>query len=165
MADTHSPLQQLADISEPAWQTGIALPPVAWLALAALSVALLYVAWRRYQRWRFLAAKRHAMTLLQQLADKPDSASQINQLLKRVLQHYQKAHPALSLPVRQWQLWLAATHSAALPDLSVSLYSATPDDSARCQFYQFAQGWLRHYNGNAPDHPASAETATGGQRD
>jgi hypothetical protein len=163
MADTHSPLQQLADISEPAWQAGMALPPIAWLALVALSAALLYLAWRQYRRWRFFAAKRHALALLTKLAEQPDSAAQINQLLKRVLQHYQKAHPALSLPVTQWQCWLLATHKAALPDLSLLLYSAKPDHAASRQFYLFAEGWLRRYNGNAPTGNAAADAATGGQ--
>ncbi|GAB2929571.1 DUF4381 domain-containing protein [Rheinheimera gaetbuli] len=165
MADTHSPLQQLADISEPAWQASMALPPIAWLALVALCTALLYLVWRQYRRWHFFAAKRHALALLTKLADQPDGAAQINQLLKRVLQHYQKAHPALSLPITQWQSWLLATHNATLPDLSLLLYSATPDYAASRQFYLFAEGWLRRYNGNAPIGGASAEHTTGGKHD
>ncbi|MEH8019017.1 DUF4381 domain-containing protein [Rheinheimera muenzenbergensis] len=158
MANTHSPLDQLADISEPALVNAFALPPLAWFAVAVLGAGLLYVAWRLYRRWRFFAAKRQALALLATLAGKADSASQINQLLKRVLLHYQHAHPALTLPVAQWQSWLAAGHSATVPDLTNLLYSPSADPLANEQFYQFAQGWLQSYNGKAP-----ADYTSGGQ--
>ncbi len=150
MADTPALLEQLADISEPPLLSGIQLPPIAWFALVLLGMALLYLAWQRYRRWRYFAAKREALALLEQLAAQPAAASQVNQLLKRVLQHYQAAHPALSVPVAQWQHWLAAQHNAALPDLTVLLYSAQPDSNDSRQFYQFARNWLAAYNGKAP---------------
>lgn len=147
MADTHGLTEQLADISEPTLELSFALPWPAWLALALLCTALAYFAWRQYQRYRLLAAKRQAIAILSGIAD---NASQINQLLKRVLQHYQHAHPALSLPLAQWQLWLEKTGQATLPDLSNLLYSATPDPMQCQQFYQFAKQWLHNYNGAAP---------------
>ena len=148
MADTHGLTDQLADISEPALELGFALPWPAWVALALLCIAIAYFAWRQYQRWRFLAAKRQAITMLAGIAD---NASQINQLLKRVLQHYQQAHPALSLPLAQWQHWLERTGQAPLPELSNLLYSATPDHTHCQQFYRFAKKWLDNYNGAAPE--------------
>ncbi len=163
MADTHSPLHQLADIIEPSVQLGFNLPPLVWLLLALLCLGLIYWAWRRYQRWRFFAAKREALLLLTELAARPDSASQINQLLKRVLQHYQAAHPALTLPVAQWQHWLATVYQAPLPNLNLLLYSKTPDQTASQQFYHFAIQWLHHYDGKAPTAPVMTNNTTGGQ--
>ena len=149
MADMHSPLEQLADISEPAWHSDFSLPPIAWLALVVLLLAMGYAALRFYRRWRYFAAKREAMTLLSQLAGKPGCATEINQLLKRVLQHYQPSHQALSLPVEKWQQWLSTGQTLQLPDLALLLYSAKPDPQAVQQFYLFAQHWLERYDGKA----------------
>lgn len=149
MADTHSPLDQLADITEPTLQTGFALAPGWWLLLMLACCALIYVLFRLYKRWRYFAAKRQALQLLEQISLKPDAAAQINQLLKRVLQHYQPSHPALTLPPQQWQNWLAQQHSNPLPDLTRLLYQAGSDSSANEQFYQFAKAWLSSYRGKA----------------
>lgn len=149
MADTPSPLDQLADISEPLLQTGFALAPAWWLLLASVIFALLYILLRLYKRWRYFAAKRQALRLLEQISPEPDAAAHINQLLKRVLQHYQPSHPALTLPTQQWQSWLAQQHSKPLPDLTRLLYQAGRDSSANEQFYQFAKTWLSNYRGQA----------------
>lgn len=160
MADTHSPLDQLADISEPALQTGFALAPLWWLLLIVVLSALVYLLLRLYKRWRYFAAKRQALQLLEQISIEPDAAAQINQLLKRVLQHYQPAHPALSMPTQQWQSWLAQQHSKPLPDLSRLLYRSGSDSNANEQFYQFAKAWLCSYSGKAqPNVTNSPEAA------
>lgn len=160
MADTHSPLDQLADISEPALQTGFALAPVWWLLLILVLSALAYLILRLYKRWRYFAARRHALQLLEQISIEPDAAAQINQLLKRVLQHYQPSHPALTLPPQQWQSWLAQQHSKPLPDLTRLLYQAGSDSSANEQLYQFAKAWLNGYRGKAqPTATNSTEAA------
>ena len=160
MADTHSPLDQLADISEPALQTGFALAPVWWLLLILVFCAVAYLLLRLYKRWRYFAARRQALQLLEQISIEPDAAAQINQLLKRVLQHYQPSHPALTLPPQQWQSWLAQQHSKPLPDLTRLLYQAGSDSSANEQFYQFAKAWLSNYRGKAqPTATSSTEAA------
>lgn len=149
MADTHSPLDQLADISEPVLQTGFALAPIWWLLLILVVAAVAYLLLRLYKRWRYFAAKREALQLLDQIATKPNAAAQINQLLKRVLQHYQPAHPALTLPTQRWQSWLAQQHHNTLPNLTRLLYQADSDSHAKEQFYQFAKVWLNSYRGSA----------------
>ena len=158
MADTA--LEQLADISEPALQLSFALAPLWWLLAALLLAAIIYLLLRAYSRRRYFAAKRQALQLLEQISLKPDAAAQINQLLKRVLQHYQPSHPALTLPPQQWQSWLAQQHSKPLPDLTRLLYQAGSDSSANEQFYQFAKAWLSNYRGKAqPTATNSTEAA------
>ena len=147
MADTA--LAQLADISEPALQLNFALAPIWWLLAGVLLAALIYLLVQLYSRWRYFAARRQAQQMLDQLWARPGAAVSINQLIKRVLQHYQPAHPALSLPTQQWQTWLATQHSAPLPDLTSLLYSADNDSDATEQFYQFAKAWLAQYRANA----------------
>lgn len=163
MADMHSPLAQLADIGEPSLHSALDLPPVAWIALVILLLTIVYAAWRLLRRWRYFAAKREAIKLLSQLKNNADCASEINQLLKRVLQHYQPAHAALSLPVVKWQQWLKSANTPPLPDLDRLLYSAKPDQQAVQQFYGFATHWLEHYNGKAPPADALNADNKGGQ--
>jgi hypothetical protein len=157
MADTA--LAQLADISEPALQLNFALAPIWWLLAGVLLAALVYLLVRLYSRWRYFAAKRQAQQMLDQLWARPGAAISINQLIKRVLQHYQPAHPALSLPTQQWQAWLATQHSAPLPDLTSLLYRADNDSDATEQFYQFAKAWLAQYRANAPALADNTEAA------
>lgn len=159
MADTHSALEQLADISEPAFTADFALAPVWWLLLALVLGSVFYVAIRLYRRWRHLAAQREALQLLEQISLQPDAAAQMNQLLKRVLQHYQPAHPALQLTGRQWQQWLAQQHSLPLPDLGRLLYQPQLDTDANELLYQFSKAWLTAYRGAAPAPLQAPEVA------
>ncbi|MGP9802606.1 DUF4381 domain-containing protein [Rheinheimera sp. NSM] len=147
MADTA--LEQLADISEPALQLSFALAPLWWLLAALLLATIIYLLLWAYSRRRYFAAKRQAQQMLDKLWARPGAAVQINQLIKRVLQHYQPGHPALSLPTQQWQHWLATQHSAPLPDLTSLLYRADTDSDATEQLYQFAKAWLAQYRGKA----------------
>jgi len=156
MAETHSALEQLADISEPTLQLGFELAPAWWFLITLAVTGLLGLVWFFYRRWRYFAAKRHALTLLSQLASQNQAASEINQLLKRVLQHYQPHHPALSMNTEQWQRWLAAQQQLPLPDLTALLYQAGHNAQACEQFYQFAKTWLSRYRGEAPLSPAAA---------
>jgi hypothetical protein len=155
MAEPTSELAQLADISEPPMQLGFALAPLWWLLIALCTAALVYVALRLYRRWRYFAAKREALTTLAQLSPTPSCCNDINRLIKRVLQHYQPAHPALSMDSVHWQRWLAFQHSQPLPDLALLLYQNATDDQAAQQFYQFASAWLRAYRGQAPQSIAA----------
>jgi hypothetical protein len=157
MADTDPLLAQLADISEPPLQPGFALAPVWWCLIIALTVTSVYLTWRLYQRWRFFAAKREALTLLEQLANADNAASDINLLLKRVLHHYQPAHPALGMTTLQWQCWLAAQQNQPLPDLTPLLYQADNHADATAQFYQFAKRWLKAYRAKAPVGSGTSE--------
>ena len=159
MAETHSPLSQLADISEPPLVLGFAFTPIWWLLSLVLITGLFYVALRFYKRWRFYAAKRQALQLLEQASVEKNAASMFNQLIKRVLVHYQPAHPALSLNSKQWQQWLAAQQEMPLPDLTRLLYQAGTDRAGTEQFYQFAKVWLTHYNANAPLVTPQKETS------
>ena len=149
MADTHSALEQLADISEPMLPAEFAVTPVIALSALALLLALVFFLFKGYRRWRYFSAKRHALVLLEQLSVADDAPGQINMLIKRVLQHYQKGHPALSYNNRDWQHWLSQQHPLPLPDLTQLLYRDTSDTAAREQFYQFARGWLGAYKGKA----------------
>jgi len=160
MADTHSALEQLADISEPVLSSGLQLAPLWWLLLAAGLICLTYVVLRLYWRWRFLTAKRHALLLLKRMAEKPNAA-ELNQLIKRVLKHYQPEHPALAMGSQQWQRWLSMQHSTPLPDLTSLLYQPnTPKAEAEAQaFYQFTKQWLSQYNADAPTHLATSEVS------
>lgn len=150
MADNHSPLNQLADISEPAIQYSFALAPLYWLLLGLMLVTLLYLAIRAYRRHLYFAAKRDALQLLAQTAAAPHQAAAINALLKRVLQQYQPGHPALSVSTACWQHWLASQQDSPLPDLSKLLYQGQCDAEATAQYYHFARRWLEHYQGEAP---------------
>jgi hypothetical protein len=150
MADTNPLLQQLADISEPPLQPGFALAPLWWCLIMLATSAICYLVWRLYRRWRFFAAKRQALILLKQVSKKDNAATEINQLLKRVLQHYQPEHPALSMSPMQWQCWLASQQHQALPDLTPLLYQPGEHAEATTQFYQFAKSWLKNYRAKAP---------------
>ncbi|WP_166840571.1 DUF4381 family protein [Rheinheimera pleomorphica] len=149
MADTHSALEQLADIAEPETLQHFALAPLWWLLLALVLAGAVYLLLSLYQRWRYFAAKRQALQLLEQLALQNDAPVQINLLLKRVLQHYQPGHPALSCSTTQWQHWLAQQHPLPLPDLTQLLYQGRQDVEANEQLYQFARAWLTAYRGKA----------------
>lgn len=149
MADTHSALEQLADIAEPELLQRFALAPLWWLLLALALAGAVYLLLSLYQRWRYFAAKRQALQLLEQLALQNDAPAQINLLLKRVLQHYQPGHPALSCSTTQWQYWLAQQHPLPLPDLTTLLYQSGKDVKANEQLYQFARAWLTAYRGKA----------------
>lgn len=157
MAETGSALAQLADISEPELILGFALAPVWWLLIALLALALLYLALRIYRRWRYFAPKRQALLLLEQLHSNGNDATAINQLLKRVLRHYQPAHPALSMDSKHWQQWLATQCPATLPDLTALLYQQGDNSEAKARFYLFAKTWLTRYNASAPQQTSSVE--------
>ena len=149
MAEVPSPLSGLADIVEPPFQHNFALAPVWWLLIVMLISALLYLLWRWRKRHRFFLAKRQAQAQLLSLQHADNSAADINQLLKRVLQHYQPGHPALSANSTQWQLWLAQQQVLPLPNLSELLYQPQHDKQQLKLFYQFAWHWLANYTGKA----------------
>lgn len=150
MAETGSPLAHLADISEPELVLGFALAPLWWLLIAVLTMALLYLALYFYRRWRYFAPKRQALLLLEQIHRSGDDPTQINQLIKRVLRHYQPAHPALSMDSKHWQQWLAAQCTAALPDLTALLYQRQGNSDVKAALYLFAKAWLSGYQAKAP---------------
>ena len=149
MADTHSALEQLADISEPMLPADFAFTPAMGIALLGLLLGIVFLLYKMYRRWRYFAAKRQALVLLEQLSVAKDAPGKINMLLKRVLQHYQGNHQALSYNSKDWQHWLAQQHPLPLPDLTHLLYSNANDTAAREQLYQFARAWLRAYQGKA----------------
>ncbi|SNY51502.1 protein of unknown function [Arsukibacterium tuosuense] len=142
MAAKQQLLEQLVDIAEPAYQLPLQIPAGAYILLVIAVGALAYTSWAYYKRWRYLAAKRQALALLNQL--EAGAASQINQLLKRVIKHYAPAHPALTASTAQWQIFLQQQLPAKpLPLLTELLYQAGPDNQQNQQFYQFAQRWLQ----------------------
>lgn len=142
MAAKQQLLEQLVDIAEPAYQLSWQIAPGVYMLLTLALIALAYSGWKLYQRWRYLAAKRQAIVLLNQL--QPGTASQINQLLKRVVQHYAPAHPVLTASTAQWHNFLQQQLPAkALPPLSSLLYKAGPEPEHNQQFYQFAKSWLQ----------------------
>ncbi|WP_397472388.1 DUF4381 domain-containing protein [Rheinheimera sp.] len=157
MAEPGSPLAQLADISEPELVLGFALAPIWWLLIAALALALFYLALRVYRRWCYFAPKRQALLLLEQIHHSGDDATQINQLIKRVLRHYQPTHPALSMDSKHWQQWLAMQCQATLPDLTGLLYQRDDNNEAKAAFYLFAKAWLSGYQAKAPLPTSKAE--------
>lgn len=159
MADTPSPLEKLADISEPELILNFALAPIWWLLIALLLIGLLFLAVHCYQRWRYFSAKREALTLLDNISNDALAAASINQLLKRVIQHYQPHHPALSLSITQWQHWLSTECNQPLPDLSLLLYQQGHHAEAVTQFQQFAKAWLIKYRGAAPTSAVISEAS------
>jgi hypothetical protein len=142
MAAKQQLLEQLADISEPAYQLSWQIAPGAYILLVVAIAALAYAGLVFYRRWCYLAAKRQALTLL--LQTQPEAANQINQLLKRVIKHYAPAHPVLTASTLQWQHFLQQQlPDTPLPPLASLLYQAGPDTEQNQQFYQFAQHWLQ----------------------
>ena len=158
MAENHSPLSQLADISEPPISYSFALAPLYWVLLGFLVLTLLYLAIRAYQRYRYFAAKREALLLLEQTTAAPHPAAAVNALLKRVLAQYQPGHPALTVSTAQWQQWLSQQHDLPLPDLNQLLYQRSDDTAATAQYHHFARCWLERYQGKAPWPQPSGET-------
>lgn len=141
MAAKQQLLEQLADISEPAYQLSWQIPPGVYILLVVAIIALLYSGWLFYQRRRYLAAKRQAIALLSQL--QPTATSQINQLLKRVIRHYAPTHPVLAASTLQWQHFLQQQlPDTVLPPLNALLYQANVDSDNNQQFYNFARQWL-----------------------
>lgn len=145
MINTNPALASLADIVEPEFTAYFALAPIYWLLLICAIAALAFAAWKLIQRHRYWLAKRHAIVQLAKLQQQPDAANQINLLLKRVLQHYQPKHPALSASSAQWQAWLAKQSAVALPNLTKLLYSTAYSEAELKQFYAFAKQWLNQY--------------------
>ncbi|WP_213994790.1 DUF4381 domain-containing protein [Arsukibacterium sp.] len=142
MAAEQQLLEQLVDIAEPAYSLPLQIPPGAYILLAIAIIAFSYCGWLCYKRWRYLAAKRQALVLLNQF--EPAAAGQINQLLKRVVKHYAPAHPVLTASTAQWHHFLQQQlPDKPLPPLSALLYQAGPENELQQQFYQFAQSWLK----------------------
>ncbi|WNO60717.1 DUF4381 domain-containing protein [Rheinheimera sp. MMS21-TC3] len=145
MMNTNPALASLADIVEPEFTVYFGLAPIYWLLLICTIAALAFTIWKLIQRHRYWLAKRQAIAQLDKLQQQPDTANQINLLLKRVLQHYQPKHPALSANTEQWQLWLAKHLSLPLPNLNILLYSPAHSEAELNQFYVFAKQWLNQY--------------------
>jgi len=132
---------QLADIQEPTLSTFWSLAPLWWLILL-IACALMLWAVRSYWLWRQKqAALRQAKAEWSQLT--PDDITTINQLLKRLVKHYQPTHPALSGNTEQWQQLLRQLCGCELPQLTDLLYHSQPDPALRQQFYQAVGDWLR----------------------
>lgn len=149
MLNSNPGLAALADIIEPEFNHQFALAPIYWLLLLISLAIIVYASWRLIQHRRYWLAKRQAIKQLANLRQQPDAANQINLLLKRVLQHYQPGHPALSASSEQWQYWLAKDISLPLPNLSQLLYKATRSPAEVEQFYIFAKQWLSQYQAKA----------------
>lgn len=135
----------LADIIEPELTVQWQLAPGHWLLILFTVLALAYIGFRRWQHYQQGAARRYtAQQLLQLDLQQHDAASQINQLLKRLVQHYAPAHPLLSAPVEHWQAALQQQSVQPLPDLASLLYQhkASPDQLQ--QFRQAAVQFCRH---------------------
>ncbi|WP_333609281.1 DUF4381 family protein [Arsukibacterium sp.] len=131
----------LADIIESELSVQWQFAPVHWLLLLLAVLALAYVAWRYWRHYQQGAARRYTEQLLLMLdMQQPDSASQINQLLKMLVQHYAPAHPLLTASVEQWQAALQQHNVQPLPDLASLLYQdrATPE-----HLQQFRQAALQ----------------------
>lgn len=152
MANPVDPLAELADILEPELQLGWQLAPGWWLLIIIITALIAGIAYTFYKKWRFLAAKRQAQLLLQQVdLQHQQAALQINQLIKRVLQHYAPAHPALTASTEQWQRFLQQLQpDIPLPSLTSLLYQATAGTEATQQFYSFTTIWLQKYRGDVP---------------
>ncbi|MGI5309587.1 DUF4381 domain-containing protein [Rheinheimera sp. WS51] len=153
-------LASLADIVEPEFSHSFGLAPIYWLLILGGLTALVFSVYKLIQRHHYWLAKRQALAQLNQLEQQPNAGQQINQLLKRVLQHYQPNHPALSANTEQWQLWLAKHSSQALPNLNQLLYSKTSSETELNQFYIFAKHWLKQYQGQDSDVLPSAASAS-----
>jgi hypothetical protein len=149
IANSNPALAALADIIEPEFTAHFALAPIYWLLLIISLAVIVYASWQLIQHRRYWLAKRQAIKQIANMRQQPDAANQINQLLKRVLKHYQPAHPALSASSEQWQYWLAKDMSLPLPNLSQLLYKATCSESEVEQFYIFAKQWLIQYHAKA----------------
>lgn len=160
IANANPALASLADIIEPDFTSQFALAPIYWLLIAAIVAVIGYAGWKITQRHRYWFAKRQAIKLLAQLEQHPAAAKQINQLLKRVLQHYQPAHPALSASSEQWQQWLAKQSTLPLPNLSQLLYQADSSAAEVEQFYIFARQWLTDYKATADTELVNSATTT-----
>lgn len=149
MTDNQDLLAQLADIKEPEIVLGWQLAPGFWLLLAGLAGLLFWLSWRAYQCWRKRQPQRTAMQLLQQIdIAQPQAASEINMLLKRLLQTYQPAHPMLHAKIDAWQHYLQQqlpTH-LPLPDLQRLLYqpASTASVVACEQWWHAAQYIVTH---------------------
>lgn len=152
MANPVDPLAELADILEPELQLGWQLAAGWWLLIISGLALVAVIAYRFYKKWRFLAAKRQAQLLLQQIdLQNHQAALHINQLIKRVLQHYAPSHPALSASTEQWQHFLQQQQpDVPLPTLTTLLYQANAETEAVQQFYHFTHNWLQKYGGGIP---------------
>ncbi|MDX3772912.1 DUF4381 family protein [Chromatiaceae bacterium AAb-1] len=163
MADNHNPLAELADILEPEIATSWLPAPGWWLLMLLIAGLLTFFGCWLYRRWRFLAARRQAQQLLQQIdLQAADAASQINQLLKRLLLHYHPEQQAvISGSPAQWQHFLQQQQpDITLPPLVSLLYQPQPDADALHRFYQFAVGWLKNFNGRTLT-PLTANSSSG----
>lgn len=160
MAETQDALASLVDIVEPPLQTSLMPAPGWWfllfIFLLVLSVSAIYLIRRR----RYYQAKREAQTLLQQFSSActTNEAAQINQLLKRVVKHYQPHHPILSASTSGWQQWLQATlPHQPLPELNSLLYKDQAIKEDISLFYQFALMWLNRYTGRSEELSGGAD--------
>lgn len=151
MAEPQHALVNLADIVEPPLPTGIELAPGWWILLVTIILLFVLSAIWLLRRKRFYQPLRQAQSLLRQYSSEETiHAAQINQLLKRVLKHYQPGHPALASSVNTWQQWLQSTlPTIPLPDLNHLLYKDNPAQDDVSQFYRFAAQWLKQYKGDA----------------
>jgi hypothetical protein len=141
-------LQQLADIAEPAYLLSWQIPVGAYILMLMAIVLLAIIITKMIKRWYFLAAKRQAISLLAQLD--PAAVSQINQLLKRLVQHYAPGHSVLSSNTDSWQTYLQQQlPNQRIPALKALLYQPATTPEQQQQFYQFAQCWLKQC------HPAA----------
>ncbi|WP_337843609.1 DUF4381 family protein [Rheinheimera sp.] len=138
------PALQLADISEPALATFWPPAPLWWGLALVLFLLLVWMV-------RHLMRRRHKQLALRQARQEwaqlsPLQSAELNQLLKRLVKHYQPTHPALSAALPQWQQLLQSLHTEPLPDLQHLLYQGAPAEQQQQQFYHWAGALLRQLN-------------------
>lgn len=116
-------LAQLDEVIVPAQVSPWPPAPLWWLIGAVVLALIGFGAWRYYQRHQFLAAKREAISLSQQLNS--EQCPQLHQLLKRLTQHYYGERLA-ALPTTQWQGVIEQLSGVAISHAQLtSLYQET----------------------------------------
>lgn len=161
MTDQAQLLSLLADINEPPYPDTPLLAPGHWLLIALAALGLAMLSYHLWRRWQQQAAKRQAWREFQRLDPQDELlATQLNQLLKRLLKSYWPSHPILSAGTADWQQhWQQCLPpDVRLPDLSVLLYQAPSQHSVadRQQLYHAARLYLQAFNATKLSPPLSS---------
>ncbi|MFC4656411.1 MULTISPECIES: DUF4381 domain-containing protein [Rheinheimera] len=135
------PALQLADISEPALATFWPPAPLWWGLAFFLLLAVGWLVRRQMRQRQKQLALRQARAEWAALS--ASQSAELNQLLKRLVKHYQPTHPALFASVSQWQQLLQSLTAQPLPDLQHLLYQPQPAAELQQQFYHWAGELLR----------------------
>lgn len=131
VTESHLPL---ADIQEPYLSSVWPLAPLWWLLLLLTLVSLAWAVRHLVHTWQKQQALREAKKEWQAL--EPGQTTELNQLVKRVIQHYKPLHPVLSAPLASWQAFLQSLTSTHVPPLEVLLYQPNPAPQLQQEFYQ-----------------------------